>query len=118
MALTDFIVVVKKETTHQRANHVSHITNGESPTSILRDLLDASLFQIEMVPKWNEWVVHFLTTTKVEELGKSCQEKVDIILACSKFKMVARHFQMEDGVLCLVAYLEDHKQIMFANHVF
>lgn len=47
----DFTVVVKKGTTHQRADHLSQLLNGESPTGIEDDLPDAYLFNIEMVPE-------------------------------------------------------------------
>ena len=47
----DFTVVVKKGSTHQRANYVSRIVNGEHPIGVFDELPDACLFQIEMVPK-------------------------------------------------------------------
>ena len=50
----DFIVVVKKGTTHQRAEHLSRLTHGEPPIGMDDDLLNAYLFNIEMVPKWSE----------------------------------------------------------------
>ena len=50
----DFTVVVKKVTTHQKANHLSHLLHGEPPKGIDDDLRDAYLFNIEMIPKWSE----------------------------------------------------------------
>ena len=47
----DFTVVVKKGTTHQRADHLSYLTHGEPPIGVDDDLLDAYLFNIEMVPR-------------------------------------------------------------------
>ena len=37
----DFTVVVKKGITHQRADHLSRLINGEAPASVLDDLPDA-----------------------------------------------------------------------------
>ena len=81
----DFTMVVKKGSTYQCANHVSHITNGEEPIGVSNELLDACLFQVEMVPKWSEHLVHFLTTAKVKCLGHKFEKKVDFMLASSKF---------------------------------
>ena len=52
-----FTVVVKKGTTHQRVDHLSRLTHGEPPLGVDDDLLDAYLFNIEMVPRWSEqWI--------------------------------------------------------------
>ncbi|MCO5586798.1 hypothetical protein L7F22_040740 [Adiantum nelumboides] len=53
----DFTVVVKKETTHQRADHLSRLMHGEAPIGIDDDLPDAYLFNIDMVPRWSEDVI-------------------------------------------------------------
>ena len=52
----DFIVVVKKGSTHQQADHLSRIMLGEEPTGVNDELPDASLFRVELVPKWSEQV--------------------------------------------------------------
>ena len=57
----DFTAIVKKGTTHQRANHLSHLTIGEAPKGIEDDLPDAYLFNIEMIPKWSENLVPLMT---------------------------------------------------------
>ena len=61
----DFTVVVKKGTTHQRANHLSRLTRGEPPIGVDDDLPDAYLFNIEMVPKWSEELIPLLTIGKL-----------------------------------------------------
>ena len=53
--------MVKKETTHQRADHLSRLTHGEEPQGVDDDLPDAYLFNLEMVPRWAEDVIPFLT---------------------------------------------------------
>ena len=57
----DFTVVVKKGTTHQRADHLSRLMNGDAPVGVEDDLPDAYLFNIEMIPKWSENYVPLLT---------------------------------------------------------
>lgn len=46
----DFTIVVKKGSTHQRADHLSRITIGEAPSGVDDDLQDAILFRVEIVP--------------------------------------------------------------------
>ena len=46
------MVAVKKGSTHQRANHLSRIMTGESPTGVDDDLPDATLFAVEIVSRW------------------------------------------------------------------
>ena len=53
---------------------MSCIKNGELPHRVSNELLDVALFQIEMVPKWSERVVHFLTMTEVRALGETIEE--------------------------------------------
>ena len=54
-------MVFKKGITHQLANHLSRLINGEAPVGIPDDLLDAYLFNVEMVPKWSKDIVSMLT---------------------------------------------------------
>ena len=56
----DFTVVVKKGITHQRANHLCRLLHGEALDGILDDLLDAYLFNVEMIPEWSVQFVPML----------------------------------------------------------
>ena len=62
----DFTIVVKKGITHQRANHLSRLINGEAPTRVNDDLLDAYLFNIEMISEWSKDLVPLLTIGKLK----------------------------------------------------
>ena len=57
----DFILAVKKGIMHQTADHLSRLVNKEAPMGVLDDLLDAYLFNVEMVPKWSKDIVPMLT---------------------------------------------------------
>ena len=46
----DFTVAVKPGRSHQRADHLLRITNGETPVGVNDDLPDATLFMIETAP--------------------------------------------------------------------
>ena len=62
----DFTVVVKKETTHQKANHISRSTHGEPPIGIEDDLPDAYIFNMEMVPKRITKWIPLLSVRQIE----------------------------------------------------
>ena len=53
--------MVKKDITHQQANHLSRIMHGEEPMGIPNDLPDKYLFNVDMVPKWSKDIVALLT---------------------------------------------------------
>ena len=57
----DFTVMVKKGITHQRADHLSRLINGEALEGVPDDLLDAYMFNVKMVPKWSKDIVPMLT---------------------------------------------------------
>ena len=58
----DFTVVVKKGITHQRAYHLSRLLHEEALDGIPDDLLDAYLFNIEMIPEWSVQIMPMLTS--------------------------------------------------------
>ncbi|RXY75167.1 hypothetical protein DD581_32885 [Klebsiella pneumoniae] len=62
----DFTMVVKKGTTHQRADHLSRIISGESSKGVEDDLPDAYLFTMEMIPRWLKNIVSLMTIAQVD----------------------------------------------------
>ena len=48
---------VRQEKTHLKEDHLSRLTNGESPDKIDDELLGAYLFSIEMIPRWSQNIV-------------------------------------------------------------
>ena len=71
----DFTVVVKKGITHQRADHLSRLINGEALVGVTDDLLDAYLFNVKMVPMWSKDIVPMLT---VENLQLSTSREANL----------------------------------------
>ena len=60
------MVVVKQDIAHQRADHLSRLSNGKKMTRVDDDLPDAYLFNIEMVPQWSKNLVSFLTLGRLK----------------------------------------------------
>ena len=115
----DFTVAVKKGSTHTRADHVSRLPNGEEPIGVEDEMPDAALFQLKMVPKWSERVVHFLTTADVTDLGDNAYEKAEFLTASSRFQLISCQFYylMDDGILRLVVPPEHTLDILLCAHI-
>ena len=79
---------MKKGSIHTQAHHVSFMKNGESPLEVDDEFPYATFFQVKMVSKWSERVIHFLTIVKVKALGDNVEEQVDFMLACFKFPLI------------------------------
>lgn len=49
------------------------------------DLPNASLFKVELVPRWSQKVVHFLISASLDELKQELCVKAEFIEACHNF---------------------------------
>ena len=99
----DFTVVVKKGTTHLRADHLSRITNGEEPIGVNNDLLDTYLFNIEMIPKWAERIVTLLTYGGTFDKREQT-EKQSMLMYSKNFKLIVGghlYHHEHDGIMRL-----------------
>ena len=114
----NFTVVVKKSTTHQRANHLSRLTNGEKDIGVDDDLHDAYLFNIEMVPQWSKDLVPFLTIGKLH-LSNSFEGNLFHIEQTRDFVMLAdRPYKRgSDGVLRMCIEPTEANRYLQCAHV-
>ena len=114
----DFTVVVKKGTTHQGADHLSRMIHGEAPDGINDDLPDAYLFKIEMVPKWSESLISFLSIgTWNNELCKSNSQR--LISQSSPYQIIlGKLYRLgNDGDLRLCIDNHEVESYIQASHV-
>ena len=107
---------MKKGKLHQRADHLSRISNGESPIGVDEELLDATLFKIEWVPKWSEDVVEFLTTATTP--NKNHDDRANFVRDCGRFTLIAGHlyYQETDFVLKRVVCPDNYDKILNDSH--
>ena len=98
----DFTVVVKKGITHQRVDHLSRLLHGEALDGIPDDLLDAYLFNVEMI---HEWSVRFapMLTSRTLRLNLDMRENKHLIeQSCEYFMLARRLYKLgKDGILRL-----------------
>ena len=115
----DFTVAVKKGLTHKRADHLSRITNGEEPTGVDDDLPDATLFQIESVPKWSKRIATFLSTSVITDVHQDVDTQTKFLEECSCFQLISGrlYHMLNDGVLRLVPNPDEYPRIVQEAHV-
>ena len=115
----EFMVAVKTRKTHLRVDHVSRITTGKKAIGVDDDLPDAALFQVEMVPKWSERMVHFLTTTAFDDVSSDIEEQAEFMEACQYFQLLAGqlYYLGDDNVMRLVIYPDDYESYLQEAHV-
>ena len=112
-------MVVKQGIAHQRADHLSRLTNGEGPTTgVPDDLPDAYLFNVEMVPKWSETVVSLLTVGKLR-LSDSWDDNLALIEQSRNYSMIAGRLYKRghDEVLRLCIDAREAKPYLEQAHV-
>ena len=110
----DFTVVVQKDTTHQRADHLSCLTHGEPPIGVDDDLLDAYLFNIEMVPRWSEQWIPLLSIAQIE-IPKTIPEHKERIFLGGKFKLLVGRLYHEGNDKILRLCIEPLEKEYFLN---
>ena len=78
---------------------------------------DASLFNVEWVPRWSTEIVNFLSTAVLP--SDTQDEKVEFVKGASKFSLIAGHlyYRDQDSVLKLVVCPEEYFQILRDAHV-
>ena len=114
----DFTVVVKKGTTHQRADHLSRLTSGEKAIGVDDDLPDAYLFNVEMIPHWSKNLVPFLTIGKLH-VSDSFERNLFHLEQTRNFVMLAGRLYRRgpDGVLRLCIEPIEAEKYMTSAHV-
>ena len=112
----DFTVAVKKGSTHQRADHLSRIMTGESPTGVDDDLPDATLFAIEIAPRWARTIVTFLS---MGTLSSDESDTMDIIEDSAPYQLISgRLYRMGvDGVMRICPDPDEYEDILQLVHV-
>ena len=109
----DFTIVVKKGITHQRADHLSRLINGEAPICVNDDLPDAYLFNVEMIPEWSRNLVSMLTIGKLQ-LNDSMDRNLSFVEQSKEYSMIAgRLYKLgKDGILRLCVETQETRMYL------
>ena len=114
----DFEVAVKKGRMHQRADHLSRITSGESPTGVDDDISDTTLFRIETAPRWSAKIIEVLTTGWVSQPSLTT-ESIAELETCALYKLFSgRLYRLgPKGVLRICPNQDQYDELLDYMHV-
>ena len=110
--------MVKKGITHQRADHLSRIINGEAPIGVNDDLLDAYLFNVEMILEWSKDLVPLLTIGKLK-LNDSMDRNLSLVKQSKEYSIIAgRLYKLgKDGILTLFVETQETDIYLEQAHI-
>ena len=101
-----------------RADHLSCITNGKSPTGIEDDLPDATLFQVETAPQWAKQIIRLLSINFLA-IPRDFNNPKDTLRTMERYTLISgRLFCLgKDKVLRLCLDPEDFNSVILEVHV-
>ena len=96
----DFTFCMRPGKSNMREDHLSRITNGESPTGIEDDLPDATLFQVEITPQWDKRIVRLLSINFLA-IPRDFSNPKDTLRTMERYTLISGrlYYLGKDGVL-------------------
>jgi len=86
----DFEVIVKLGKLNAGPDHLSRFTNGEEPTNLEENFLDAQLFSIQIVDEYFTDIIQYLIRgTALQEY--STVQKKNLVVHATDYQLIARH---------------------------
>jgi hypothetical protein len=71
----DFEVIVKPGKLNAGPDHLSRVTNGEEPTNLEDNFLDAQLFSVQIVDEYFADIIQYLSTGTAPQEYNTAQKK-------------------------------------------
>jgi hypothetical protein len=71
----DFEVIVKPGKLNTRPDHPSRITNGEEPTNLEDNFLDAQLFSVQVANEYFSYIIQYLSIGTAPKEFNTAQKK-------------------------------------------
>ena len=95
------MIAIRKGRTHVLADHMSRISNGEKPIGVDDDLPNASLFLVDLVPKWVEEICHYQTNGLPTDTPVDMAKIRRLIRDAAPYQLIAGQLykQGKDGVM-------------------
>ena len=114
----DFTVCVRPGKSHMRVDHLSRITNDESPIGIEDDLPDATLFQVKIAPRWAEQIVGLLSIDFLAS-PRDFSSREDALRTIERYTLISGrlYYLGRDQVLRLCLDPEDYESVIREAHV-
>ena len=111
------MIAINKVSNHLRVDHLSKITSGEAPIVVDDDLLNTTLFKVEIAPRWAWSIASFISLGCLLN-EDSFAKLLAIIEDSAPHQLVARRlYRMGwDGVMCLCPDPSEYEDILELVH--
>jgi hypothetical protein len=86
----DFEVVVNPGRLNARPDHLFKITNGEEPSILEDNILDAQLFQVHIVDEYFADIIEFLST-RFSPKEYNTAQKNNLVVRDGDYQLIAGH---------------------------
>jgi hypothetical protein len=86
----EFEVIVKSGKLNVGPDHLSRVTNGEEPTNLEDNFLDAQLFSVQIIDDYFAKIVHYLSTGTTSQEYTTAQKK-NLVFHATNYQLVAGH---------------------------
>jgi hypothetical protein len=86
----DFEVIVKPGKLNAGINHLSRVTNGEEPTNLEENFLDARLFLVQIVYEYFVDIIEYLSTRSVPQEFNTMKRK-NMVVRVADYQLIVGH---------------------------
>jgi hypothetical protein len=112
-----FEVIVKTGKLNAGPYHLSRVTNGEKPTNLEDNFLDAQLFLVQVVDEYFAYIIEYLST-RVAPQDFSIAHKKNMVFRAADYQLIARHlYKMgADNILRRCVLEHERPRILVEAH--
>jgi hypothetical protein len=89
--------------------HLSRITNGEEPTNIEDNFLDAQLFSVHIVDEYSTYIIQYLSTGTAPQEYSTMQKK-NLVVCTTDYQMITGHLYNMGADNILRRYVLEHER--------
>jgi hypothetical protein len=86
----DFEIVVKPGRLNAGPDHMSRITNGEEPSNLEDNFLDAQLFSVQIVDEYFANIIEFFSTRFSPKEFNTAQKK-NLVMRVADYQLIVGH---------------------------
>jgi hypothetical protein len=86
----EFEVIVKPGKLNAGPDHLSRVTNGEEPTNLEDNFLDAQLFSVQIIDEHFTYIIQYLSMGTATQEYSIVQEK-NLVVRDVDYQLIAGH---------------------------
>jgi hypothetical protein len=111
----DFEGIVKLGKLNAGPDHLSRITNGEEPTNIEDDFLNAQLFSIQVADEYFVDIIQYLSTGTAPQEFNNVWKK-NLVVRAANYQLIVGHlYKMGENIILRRCVLEHERPRILAK---